>query len=304
MRIVSLIASATEIVSALGAESELVGRSHECDVPETVQALPAITKPRMDTGQSSRGIDTDVKALVRDGLSVYHIDDDVLQTLNPDVIVTQDQCEVCAASLDDVEAAVCDWVGRDVTIVSLHPDTLDDVLSDIKKVGAAIGREAKADALVGQLSDQLNGLQQAATAAASPPPTVFVLEWIDPPMGAGHWIPALVERAGADNVLTREGNPSPYVSWADIQEADPDFIIVAPCGFDVERTQREMVAIAPLNEWNGLRAVKDARVAIMDGNRYINRPSPSVVDSAFMINDIVHHGQPTRGPAAWRWLPA
>ena len=299
MRIVSLIASATEIVAALGARSGLVGRSHECDWPVEVTTLPALTQPRFDTSMSSRGIDDAVKDIVRDGLSVYDVDRDLLKQLAPDVIVTQDQCEVCAASLDDVEAALCDWVEHDIRVVSLHPNTLSDVLSDIGKVGAAIGKEKEADALVRRLSQQLDGLKKTAKTRR---PRVFVLEWIDPPMAAGHWIPALVDVAGGDNVITKDGEPSPYVTLENVAEADPDIIIVAPCGFNLDRTEQEMAAVSSNPVWRDLRAVQTGNVALMDGNRFINRPSPAVFESAAMVSDILWHGVSDEGPPAWRWL--
>ncbi|NKB45770.1 MAG: ABC transporter substrate-binding protein [Alphaproteobacteria bacterium] len=299
MRIVSLIASATEIVSALGARSNLVGCSHECDWPEDVTTLPALTQPRFDTSMSSRGIDDAVKDVVRDGLSVYDVDRDLLKQLAPDVIITQDQCEVCAASLDDVEAALCDWVEQDIRIVSLHPNTLSDVLSDIGKVGAAIGKEREADALVRKLSQQFDGLKKTAMARR---PRVFVLEWIDPPMAAGHWIPALVDVAGGDNVITKDGEPSPYVTLENVAAADPDIIIVAPCGFSLDRTEQEMGAVSSNPIWRDLRAVQSGKVALMDGNRFINRPSPAVFESAAMVSDILWRGISGEGPSAWRWL--
>lgn len=301
MRIVSLIASATEIVSALGARESLVGRSHECDWPVSATSLPALTRARFDTGMSSLGIDTAVKDIVKSGLSVYDVDQDLLKKLAPDVIVTQDQCEVCAASLDDVEAALCDWLKHDIRIVSLHPNTLSDVLDDIKKVGAAITRESEAHDLTQTLSQNFNILKENVP-PNSPEQKVFMLEWIEPPMAAGHWIPALVEAAGGTNVITKDGAPSPYVSIQDIAEADPDVIIVAPCGFGLDRTEQEMAALASDSGWLALRAVRTGKVALMDGNRYINRPSPAVYESAAMIADILWHDKPTYGPDAWRWL--
>jgi iron complex transport system substrate-binding protein len=301
MRIVSLIASATEIVSSLGAKESMVGRSHECDWPDSVTALPALTRARFDTGMSSLSIDTAVKDIVRSGLSVYDVDQDLLKTLAPDVIVTQDQCEVCAASLDDVEAALCDWLEHDIRIISLHPNTFSDVLDDIKKVGAAIARESEANDLTQALSQKFTALREN-TPANSPRPKVFMLEWIEPPMAAGHWIPALVEAAGGTNVITKDGEPSPYVSIEDIAEADPDLIVVAPCGFGLDRTEQEMAALASNSYWQNLRAVKAGKVALMDGNRYINRPSPAVYESAAMIADILWQDKPKNGPDAWRWL--
>lgn len=303
MRIVSLIASATEIVCALGARDDLVGRSHECDWPVDVHTLPALTKPRFDTRSSSQDIDTAVKDIVREGLSVYDVDRELLKALTPDVIVTQDQCEVCAANLSDVENALCDWIGQDIQIVSLHPETLTDVIDDIDKVALAIGRETEAKAATEGLNARLGALKNSGPKNTSQP-RVFILEWIEPPMAAGHWIPKLVEAAGAQNLITREGDPSDYVTWDDIADADPDLIVVAPCGFGLDRTALEMKALADQPGWQKLRAVQTGKVALMDGNRFINRPSPSVIDSAEMLSDILWRGEPRPEAGAWAWWTA
>lgn len=303
MRIVSLIASATEIVCALGARDDLVGRSHECDWPVDVEALPALTKPRFDTGLSSRDIDTAVKDIVKEGLSVYDVDRELLKALAPDVIVTQDQCEVCAANLSDVENALCDWIGQDIRVVSLHPETLTDVIGDIHKVAVAIGRETEAAAATKSLNARLDTLKDSIPESTSQP-RVFILEWIEPPMAAGHWIPKLVEAAGAENLITNEGDPSGYVTWDDISDADPDVIVVAPCGFDLDRTALEMNSLVDHPAWKKLRAVQTGKVALMDGNRFINRPSPGVIDSAEMLSDILWLGKPRPEADAWTWWTA
>lgn len=300
MRIISLIASATEIVSALGARENLVGRSHECDWPSDVQSLPALTKPRFDTGLSSRHIDTAVKDIVRDGLSVYDVDRDLLKALAPDVIVTQDQCEVCAANLNDVENALCDWIGQDIQIVSLHPESLTDVIDDIGKVARTIGRTSEAADVTSSLNTRLKKLEDSLPTKAARP-RVFILEWIEPIMAAGHWIPELVEAAGGLNVITKEGDPSDYVTWEDISTADPDLIVVAPCGFDLTRTGSEMSTLANNPAWQNLRAVQIGKVAIMDGNRFINRPSPAVIESAEILSDIIWRGKPRPGEDTWHW---
>ena len=301
MRVVSLIASATEIVAALGARTALIGRSHECDVPESIYSLPALTRPRLDTTRNSRAIDTAVKNLVSDGLSVYDIDRDVLRDLKPDIIITQDQCEVCAASFADVESAVCDWVGQDVQIISLHPETLSDVLVDIETVGDAIERHDEAITIVSQLKDRLAELVRDKDQTNHPAPSVLVIEWIDPLMGAGHWIPELVTYAGGRNLITHAGTPSPYLTWAEIEEADPDLIVVAPCGFDLARVEKEMSAFAAAPQWQTLRAVQAGDVALVDGNRFVNRPSPAVVESAAILHDIVKRGTPQPGNTSWAW---
>jgi iron complex transport system substrate-binding protein len=284
MRIVSLIASATEITCALGLREALVGRSHECDSPADVAALPALTAATFDTGLSSRNIDTTVKDLIRDGLAVYHVDRQTLRALRPDVILTQDQCEVCAASLKDVEAAVCDWVGQPVRIISLRPNCLADIWADIRRVGIALDVARAADQLVERLKDRI-----AACGTPRAPVKIACIEWIDPVMTAGHWIPELIESVGARSLLASAGGPSPYVTLADVEAADPDMILVSPCGFDVARSLAEMPALARQDAWRALRAVREGRVAIADGNKYFNRPSPSVADTAEILADIRAH---------------
>lgn len=306
MRIVSLIASATEITCALGLRAALVGRSHECDTPEDVRALPALTNTKFDTDLPSKAIDTAVKSLVSDGLAVYHVDSAQLRTLAPDVILTQDQCEVCAASLKDVEAAVCDWVGRPVRIVSLHPECLADIWNDIRTVGKALNCEERATALIKGAETHIS----AVAGHSENRPKVLCVEWIDPLMSAGHWIPELITAAGGLSLLAETGGPSPYISMDQIIAADPDIIVVAPCGFDVERSTSEMAVLDDDPAWRGLRAVREKRVAIADGNRYFNRPSLSVVDTVDILKDIlVYFGDESGGDAkfdnsVWRHWPS
>lgn len=304
MRIVSLIASATEITCSLGQRESMVGRSHECDNPKDVFSLPALTTTNLDKGLSSRAIDTAVKSLVKDGLAVYQVDETLLRTLSPDVILTQDQCEVCAASLKDVEAAVCNWVGRPVQIVSLHPDNLADVWKDIQTVGNALECGARATAII---SDALAHIKAVSLSAPAARAKVLVVEWIDPLMSAGHWIPELVTAAGGMPLLAENGGPSPYVSMEDIVAADPDVIIVAPCGFDVDRTAMEMAILDTNLTWQELRAVREEHTAIADGNLYFNRPSLSVVKTVDIIGDILTHfgtgTAPRFGEAVWKpWV--
>ena len=286
MRIVSLIASATEIVCSLDMREALVGRSHECDNPTDITSLPALTTTKLDKNLSSAAIDTAVKSLVGDGLAVYQVNEKRLRALAPDVILTQDQCEVCAASLQDVEAAVCDWVGRDVKIVSLHPNSLDDIWRDIQIVGDTLECGVKASTLI---STAQAHLKQSRAAAPADTPSVLIVEWVDPLMSAGHWIPELVTAAGGIPLLAKAGGPSPYITLSDIATADPDVIIVAPCGFGIERTAKDMRVLENEQAWLGLRAVQEGRVAIADGNLFFNRPSLSVVKTVDIIKDVLEN---------------
>jgi len=288
-RIVTLIASATEIVCALGARERLVGRSHECDYPESVLRLPALTEAKLDLGGSSGDIDRQVKDLLKEGLSVYRVDVAKLREIDPDVIVTQDQCEVCAASLSDVEAALCDWTGRVVKIVSLRPDCLADAWTDIKRVAEALGCPQRGDDLVSDLAGRMQRVADI-TADLQPRPRVACIEWIDPLMAAGNWMPELVEIAGGVNLFGEAGKHSPWMTWHQLQAADPDVIVVLPCGFDIDRVLAEMPLLACRDGWSSLKAVRDGRVYVTDGNQYFNRPGPRLAESVEILAEILHPG--------------
>ena len=210
-RIVSLIASATEIVCALGYESQLVGRSHECDYPPSIVQLPTCSTSKVCTEASSAAIDGQVQAIVDEGLSVYQVDGDILNQLTPSVIVTQTQCEVCAVSLKDVEAAVCELVKSQPAIVSLAPTSLGDVWTDIRAVASALGDAGRGDRLVTHLKERLNVLQ-ARTQALASVPSIACIEWIDPLMSAGNWVPDLVDLAGGVSLFAESGKHSGYLS--------------------------------------------------------------------------------------------
>lgn len=285
-RIVSLIASATEIVHALGAGPAQVGRSHECDWPQDVLAVPALTRARFKVEGSSREIDQRVKDLVKHGLAVYEVDEKRLESLAPDVILTQDQCEVCAVSLADVERAVCTWTGRATTVVSLRPHTLEDVMGDILRVAGAIGRERVGERVVDEMRRRLRQIDQQVARRARP--RLAFIEWIDPPMSGGHWMPEIISIAGGLSLFGETGANSPWITWDAVAAADPDVMIVGPCGFDVETTAREMVALADNPVWQGLRAVREGAVWIADGNAFFNRPGPRLVESTEILAEILH----------------
>jgi iron complex transport system substrate-binding protein len=287
MRTVSLIASATEIVCALGFRESLVGRSHECDFPDDVRSLPACTEPRFDTQVPSGAIDRGVKNLLWKALSVYGVDAARLRELRPDLIVTQSQCEVCAVSLRDVEHAVGDWTGARPRIVSLRPNALADVLDDIARVAEALGAPERGAALVGRLRDRLELIAAAALRLPSRP-RVACVEWIEPLMAAGNWMPELVEMAGGDNLFGEAGRHSPWMRWEDLRDADPDVILVLPCGFDIARTRAEMPALTGRPGWADLAAVRAGRVVLADGNQYFNRPGPRLAESLEILAEILH----------------
>lgn len=285
-RIASLLASATEIVCALGARDRLVARSHECDFPPDVTELPAVTAPKLDTGRPSIDIDRDVKALLEQALSVYRVEAETLRTLRPDLVVTQTQCEVCAVSENDVVAALASWTGVKPGIVSLRPDGLSDVFADIERVAAAIGSVKEGAALVAAMKARLDAV--AARTAALAKPGVACIEWIEPLMAAGNWMPELVAIAGGRNLFGEAGRHSPWMTLEALVAADPDVIVVLPCGFDIPRCRAEMPALTSKAEWRALRAVREGRVYLTDGNQYFNRPGPRLADSAEILAEILH----------------
>jgi len=287
MRIVSLIASSTEIVCALGLEKNLVGRSHECDYPASVEALPACSEAKIDIHASAKEIDRQVKDVVRDALSVYRVDKEALKKLNPDIIVTQDQCEVCAVSLKDVEKAVCDWVGGKPKIVSLKPENLEGLFHSIEEVGQAVGIEEKAQEFVKSLQKRMQEISDRIPKREEKI-RVACIEWIEPLMAAGNWVPELVDLLGAQNLFGQAGKHSPWMTFAELREADPDIILTMPCGWGIQRTQQEMPVLEALEGWQDLRAVVNKKVYITDGNQYFNRPGPRIVESMEIMAEILY----------------
>ncbi len=285
-RIVSLIASATEIVHALGCGPQQIARSHECDWPAAVLGLPGLTRPKFKVEGSSRAIDQAVRALVEQGLAVYEVDAEALQALAPDVILTQDQCEVCAVSLADVERAVCAWVGSAPTVVSLRPHTMADIYADIRRVARALRCTPAGEALIAGMQGRIAAV--AAKVSGRDEPCLAFIEWIDPPMSGGHWMPELIDAAGGINLFGERGAQSPWITWQDVAAADPDVILVAPCGYDIPTTAREMRATDGNAIWQDLRAVREGRVFLADGNAFFNRPGPRLVESAEILAEILH----------------
>jgi iron complex transport system substrate-binding protein len=286
-RIVSLIASATEIVCALGFEDALVGRSHECDFPSSIRRLPVCTAPKFDVHGSSAEIDRRVKETLQGSLSVYQVDAERLRQLRPDLIVTQSQCEVCAVSLKDVEQAVCTWVDSRPRLVSLAPNALADVWADIERVAAALEVPERGVALVEQLQQRISTVSQRARQLVAQP-RVACIEWIEPLMAAGNWVPELVEQAGGISLFGEAGKHAPWMTWDALCSKDPEVIVLLPCGWDIERTRQEMPVLTSKAEWLGLHAVRDRRVFLTDGNQYFNRPGPRLVDSLEILAELLH----------------
>ncbi len=287
MRIVTLLPSATEIVAVLGAAADIVGRSHECDYPDGINALPALTAARIDSSGTSAEIHAEMEgAAAPDVLSIYTVDEARLRSLAPDVIVTQAQCEVCAVSENDLRAMLAGWEGGP-RLVSLRAENLAGVYDDIIAVGAALGREDAGRTAAADMRDHITRIALKATDAIWRP-SVAVVEWMEPLMAGGNWMPELVELAGGENTLSEAGRHSPWITWEALRDADPDAIICAPCGFDLARVRAELPALTGRLGWFDLRAVREGRFAIADGNAYFNRPGPRLADTVEILAEFLH----------------
>lgn len=286
-RVASLIASGTEIVAALGMAHHLVGVSHECDFPPGIDALPHLCRPRVDPGAPGAEIDRSVREMVREGLSVYDVEVERLEALRPDLVVTQDHCEVCAVSLSDVEGALCTLNLADTRVVSLHPRTLDDVRRDLRTVADALGVPERGEGLVAELDGRLERLARRTAALAGADgrrPRVALVEWLAPPMVAGGWMPALCRAAGGDPVIVTDDSHFAEVGWRDIADAEPDHVLLLPCGFTVDRTLAEIAGDPETQEGlAAIPAVREGRCSVLDGNAYLNRPSPRLAESAELL---------------------
>ncbi|HEY1866643.1 MAG TPA: ABC transporter substrate-binding protein, partial [Candidatus Cybelea sp.] len=298
MRIVSLLPSATEILFGIGAGNEVVGVTHECDYPAEAPALPKLTSASGPEFDSPREIDRHVRAAVHAGSSLYRLDAELLETLQPDLIVTQELCAVCAVSYD-VVATAAKRLRSDARVVSLEPASLHDVFATIEFLGDVTKHGEQARELVESLTARIRAVStlrhaQGDTARGD---TVrgdtvrgdtrrmrtLVLEWTDPPMSAGHWIPELIEIAGGTPILANAGANSQRLEWDAIAAADPDAVIVAPCGFDLSKSRRATDELDAIEPWRSLRARRAGRVLAMDGNAHLSRPGPRLVDATEMI---------------------
>ncbi len=282
MRVVSLLPSATEILFAIGAGDRVVGVTHECDFPADARTRPHLTSSLLPAELDAAGIDRHVRASVHAGSSLYGLDDVALAALEPDLIVTQELCAVCAVSYEIVDRAAKRLRG-DPRVVSLEPSSLEDVFSTITFVGELVDARDGAARLLAQLRARVDALsERVAAREGGARAGVLVLEWTDPPMSGGHWTPGLVELAGGEPVLGNPGANSRVLTWDEIAAADPDVVIVAPCGFDLDRAEQEIAALpaAAATAFAALRAVREGRAYAMDGNAFVNRPGPRLVDTA------------------------
>jgi iron complex transport system substrate-binding protein len=276
LRTVSLLPSCTEIVCALGCAGQLKGRSHECDFPPEICDLPVCTSSRVPADATSAAIDREVKSLLKNALALYEVDLDQLRALRPDLILTQARCEICAVSLSDLEKALAQSPGFHPKILSLSPARMSDVWQDIQTVADALGVAKRGRELLMSLKERVVDVIQKTC-----------LIWLDPLMVAGHWVPELAEFAGGQNLLGQPGEPSSWTEWKTLRAADPEIIVLMPCGFDLVRTRREAAVLEQNPEWKTLRAVKSGKVFIVDGNAYFNRPGPRLVDSLEILAEII-----------------
>lgn len=286
MRIVSLLPSATEIVCALGLEDDLVAVTHECDYPPAARSKPAITASALETTASSAAIDSLVSRSIHEHRGIYTLDERLLWELQPDLILTQELCDVCAVSYTQVQRAARILPG-DVPVVSLEPGTLGDILETIRLVGRLTAREEAAARLVTGLQARMDAVAERARRAETRP-RVFCMEWIDPPFRAGHWIPEMVRLAGGVEVLGREGERSARATWEEIATAAPEVVVVMPCGFETARAERELAAVQDRPEWRGLPAVAQDQVWVGDGSAYFARPGPRMIDGLEMLAYALH----------------
>jgi iron complex transport system substrate-binding protein len=283
MRIVSLLASATETICELGLGECLVGRSHECDNPHWVRELPACTSPAFDTHMSSGDIDREVRRRMKAREPLYHLDYELMSRLKPDLLIAQAHCEVCAVTPADVKRSAA-LAGTEV--LALQAGNLEGIFEDIGRIAETLGRVDEGEQLIARLRLRLNRLESEL--ANRRKPSVVMLEWTDPVFPMSNWGPELVDVAHGDLLLGKPGEYSRAIDWSDVRNADPEYLIVAPCGYSLKRTLEDLPVLNDYPGWQELRAVRERKVVFADGNLYFNRSGITVVDTAEMIADILH----------------
>ena len=288
MRIVSLLPSATEIVSELGLGASLVGVTHECDHPAAVRGLPRVTRTLIPTDATSRQIDELVRERLRSRRALYELDLPLLERLAPDLIVTQALCDVCAVAEAEVAAAACRLPGTP-RVINLEPASLDEVLASHRTVAEAAGVPEAGRAAVARLRERIDAVAVRSAGVATPP-RVMLLEWIDPPFTAGHWSPEIVRLAGGEEVLGRAGEKSRSISWEEIVAADPEVMVIACCGFDIARTRQDLGLLAAEPRFARLSCVRRESVYLVDGSAHFSRPGPRLVESLEILAHALHPG--------------
>jgi iron complex transport system substrate-binding protein len=294
------LSSATEIVHALGLGEFQVGRSHECDYPPEVLRLPVCSHPSFPVDGSSLEVDHFVKDRLSQALSIYELDSRQIQELKPTHIITQTQCKVCAVSLGDVEKALQTDLRTEARVIPLEAFALSDVWQDIRRVASACGVARVGEDLVATLKSRMEAIE-ARCGKALRRPTVAAIEWLDPLMAAGNWVPELIEMANGKNLFGSAGQHSPWMEWQEVLDADPEVIVALPCGFDLARTRQEAAVLCKRAGWNELKAVRSGTVFLCDGNQFMNRPGPRLVESLQIFAEILHPGlfPPTLEGMGW-----
>ena len=285
-RVLSLLSSTTEIIYALGCGDRLVGRSHECDYPEEVSDLPICTIPKFNVDGTSREVDDEVKSLVQNALSIYYINEKLLKELKPDIIFTQSQCEVCAVSVNDVENALKNITGLSSRVISVEPNSVEDIFNDILTIAEILNVRKKGKELVELIKAKIDSTEKVVYQKSRP--SIAAIEWIDPLMAAGNWVPQLIRVAGGENLFGEAGKHSPWMKYNDLVEQDPEIIIVMPCGYDIKKSLIEIKTLESKKGWGSLKAVRNRNVYITDGNQFFNRPGPRIIESLEILLEIIH----------------
>jgi iron complex transport system substrate-binding protein len=303
--IVSLIPSGTEMICALGCRDQLVGRSHECDFPPGIHELPPITEPTIAVEGSSRDIHDRVSNRLEKSLSIYRVQTEALRELEPDIIVTQTQCDVCAVSFTDVEQALKETLNSQPALIPLHATNLQGVWDDLLRVAEGVGRIREGRELLAAYQARIAAIAEVSRDLPSRP-TIACIEWMEPLMAAGNWVPELVHLAGGQTVFGQPGEHAPWITWEALAAADPDMLILMPCGFSMARIQEELTVLTQHPLWTQLRSVQRQQVYLTDGNQFFNRPGPRLVESLEILAEIFHSAQFHFGHEGrgWRqWIP-
>ena len=289
-RIVSLLPAATEIAASLGLMDHVVGVSHECDFPEPASRRPRVTQcPIHDASLTSAEVDARVRRALRENGTIYAIDEPLLRTLKPDVILTQRLCDVCAVGYGTV-AKLAQTLPGPPRVVNLEPTSLADIFEDIRRVANASGVRERADELIRKLSDRVENVRERVT-KISDRPRCFFLEWVDPPFCCGHWVPELVEIAGGNDLLGRKHQPSAQIEWQQVLDARPEIIVLALCGYDIDRARRDYELLSRFPGFGSIPAAASGQVHIVNASAYFARPGPRIVDSLEILAGILHPGE-------------
>ncbi len=286
-KIVSLLPAATEIICALGLQDSLVGRSHECDYPESVNILPICSDAQFTPSSDSKTINQQEQKILKTELSVYTINKNLIKSLAPNYIITQNHFKNSAISLSDVETQMQHWAGNHTQLIALSPNTLADVLSDIKNIATFLDAKNAGEFLVENLQDRLDLIQHKLKFFPDKP-TVACIEWLSPMRVAGNWVPEMVEIAGGQPILVEIGKQSAYIEWQSLLDQNPDIIVIMPNGFTIARTLQEIALLLTLPQWGSINAVKNNRVYIADGKAYFNRCGPRLIDSVEILAEIIN----------------